>query len=141
MFLALITVLFLPTFSQGQLHTGQLKCEYRIDPLGIDTPQPRLSWKLFSESRGEIQTAYQVLVASSREKLNESDANLWDSGKVDSRKSLNIKYRGLKLTSRQKCFWTVRVWGQQNMVSPWSENCRAGNGIFGNKGLERKLDQ
>ncbi len=51
-----------------------LKCEQQVDPMGLDTPNPRFSWVLESNHRGAKQTAYQILVASSQEKLN---ANTW----------------------------------------------------------------
>ncbi|MGB2906690.1 MAG: family 78 glycoside hydrolase catalytic domain [Candidatus Aminicenantaceae bacterium] len=120
----LASVFLLPGFSQGQLRIDQLKCEYRTAPLGIDTSQPRLSWKLLSESRGQLQTAYQILVASSQDKLGESDVDLWDSGKVESGQSLNIEYGGKELISRQRCYWKVRVWGKRGRVSPWSKTSR-----------------
>src|ERR1035437_1918954 len=46
------------------LKVGELKCEYRVTPRGLDTPQPRLSWRLESPERGQRQTAYQVLAAT-----------------------------------------------------------------------------
>jgi alpha-L-rhamnosidase len=46
-----------------------LRCEYCENPLGIDVAQPRLSWVSESAHRGEVQTAYQVLVASAPDKL------------------------------------------------------------------------
>ncbi len=46
----------------ASLKVGGLKCEYRVNPLGLDTPRPRLSWLLESSQRGDRQTAYQVLV-------------------------------------------------------------------------------
>ncbi|MCC6488540.1 MAG: alpha-rhamnosidase, partial [Candidatus Hydrogenedentes bacterium] len=64
-----------------------LTCEYRVDPLGIDCVQPRLGWKLQSDGRGVMQTAYQVLVASSKEKLTGENADLWNSGMVESGES------------------------------------------------------
>jgi hypothetical protein len=54
------------------LRVTSLMCEYRVNPLGIDVPQPRLSWVVEatnSDERGQRQTAYQILVASSRENL------------------------------------------------------------------------
>ena len=66
-----------------------LRCEYAHEPLGIDAPRPRLSWRLESARRGERQTAYQVLVASGVETLAKDRGDLWDSGRVASDQSLN----------------------------------------------------
>ena len=57
-----------------------LRCEYRVDPLGIDVSRPRLFWEMRDARRGAKQTAYQVLVASSPEKLAADEGDLWDSG-------------------------------------------------------------
>jgi len=119
-------VLFVSAFlsigiSEDTLRIDRLSCEYRTDPLGIDTARPRLSWALSSGIRGQFQTAYQILVASSEDKLNEFDADLWDSGKIISRQSLNIEYAGKRLESRLRCYWKVRVWGKRGKVSKWSK--------------------
>lgn len=97
-----------------------LRCEYLADPLGIDSPDPRLSWIITSNRRGEMQTAYQVLVASSRNLLNSDRGDLWDSGKVSSDESSQIVYSGNSLESRQECFWKVRIWDRDGNRSDWS---------------------
>ena len=48
---------------------GETRCEYAVNPVGIDTPQPRLSWKLTDQTRNQIQTAYQIRVAETQEAL------------------------------------------------------------------------
>ena len=81
----------------------ELKCEYAINPLGIDSAQPRFNWILESSQRGQMQSAYQILVSSSEEKLNANISDKWDSGKVASDKSVNVPYEGSALTSGEKC--------------------------------------
>lgn len=78
-----------------------LTCEYLVDPVGIDAVPPRLSWRLVSAARGERQTAYQVLAARSRETLAEDRGDLWDSGKVESDRSVHVEYAGAPLASAQ----------------------------------------
>jgi len=92
-----------------------LRCEYRQNPLGIDVEKPRLSWVIEdrgqkSEVRGQRQTAYQVLVASSEKLLKKNKGDLWDSGKVASDQSIQVEYQGKPLESRMYCHWKVRVW-------------------------------
>src|SRR4051812_8606813 len=87
-----------------------LRCEYAVDPLGIDEPHPRLSWTMEAKERGQAQTAYQVLVAGSEEALREDRGELWDSGRIASDESAHIAYAGKGLRSRQRCYWKVRVW-------------------------------
>ena len=97
-----------------------LLCEYTENPLGIDVAQPRFSWRLHHSERGRVQYAYQILVASSREKLDENIGDMWDSGKVVSRETVNIEYDGKPLESRRTYYWKVRWWDDKNKVSPFS---------------------
>jgi len=100
---------------------ANLRCEYRLDPLGIDAQRPRLSWIIESSGRGQIQRAYQVIVASSEGNLKAGKGDLWDSGKVGSRETVNIIYDGSALDSFQRCWWKVRVWDREEKVSRWSQ--------------------
>jgi len=91
-----------------------------VNPLGIDEPQPRLYWRLESDERGQKQTAYQVLVASSSALLESDTGDLWDSARVESSQSTHVVYSGKPLTSRQQCFWKVRVWDKDGVPSDWT---------------------
>jgi alpha-L-rhamnosidase len=104
----------------GQVDLKNLRCEYLVDPLGIDATSPRLSWIITSGQRGEKQTAYQILVASSSKLLGDDKGDLWDSGKVASDETSQIVYAGGRLASRQRCFWKVRVWDRAGNASAWS---------------------
>jgi len=99
----------------------ELKCEYASSPLGVDVAQPRLSWVLQSSQRGQMQSAYQILVASSEEKLQANVGDKWDSGKVGSDRSVNIAYQGKALASRERCWWKVRVWDKDGKASEYSK--------------------
>ena len=105
----------------GGVAVKELRCEYRINPLGIDIVKPRLSWIMESNQRGQVQSAYQILVADSEEKLRRNKGELWDSGKVESGKSNQVVYEGEPLKSRMRCYWKVRVWGKEGKSSAWSE--------------------
>lgn len=98
-----------------------LRCEYRVNPLGIDVLRPRLSWVIQDERWGAAQTAYQILVASSPALLQSNTSDLWDSGKVESSEMNQIEYRGKPLVSRLTCYWKVRVWDHNGRPSQWSE--------------------
>ncbi|EMI15950.1 alfa-L-rhamnosidase [Rhodopirellula maiorica SM1] len=102
-----------------------LRCEYLDNPVGIDIEKPRLSWRVESKERGQLQKAYRVLVASSAEKLANNEGDLWDSGKVNSSQTLFVQYKGAPLTSRRRCHWKVQsfdVDGTATWSSPasWS---------------------
>jgi len=88
-----------------------LTCEYRINPLGIDVLQPRLSWQLESDQRGTRQAAYRILVAASETALS-GGSILWDSGKVPSDQSIHVVYQGPELVSGQRVYWKVWVWDE-----------------------------
>jgi len=96
---------------------GELRCEFRVNPLAIDAAKPGLSWKLETGNRkperGIRQTAYQILVASTLENLAKDQGDLWDSGKVVSDQSVHIDYRGKPLASGGLCHWKVRVWEEK----------------------------
>jgi alpha-L-rhamnosidase len=79
-------------------------------PLGIDNPAPRFSWKLLDPARGGKQTAYEVMVASSADRLLAGKTDVWDSGRVQSDRSINIPYGGPALKPSTRYFWSVKLW-------------------------------
>lgn len=110
----------LPLFAT-EIKVVQLICEYRERPAGVDVAQPRLSWKLQSLKHNVVQTAYQVLVSASLTNLNKNLADVWDSKKVSSSQSIQLKYNGVKLLSTRKYYWKVRVWDNYGNLSEWSK--------------------
>ncbi len=95
----------------------QLRCEYRDNPIGIDSAAPHLSWQSDSIERNWRQSAYQVLVAARPELLRVGKADVWDSGKRSSEESVGIVYAGRKLESGRRYYWTVRVWDANGRMS------------------------
>ncbi|HEX4032431.1 MAG TPA: family 78 glycoside hydrolase catalytic domain [Terracidiphilus sp.] len=92
-------------------------------PLGIDDPTPSFSWQLRDPARGARQTAYEVQIASSASLLSAGNADVWDSGRVSSAESINIRYAGPALAASTRYFWRVRLWnaaGQPYAASPSS---------------------
>lgn len=106
--------------AEAATYVEALRCEYKKDPLGIEEINPRLSWKIISDKTDEVQTAYQILVASSPKLLTPAKADLWNSRKVNSDESILIGYNGKLLGSRQKCFWTVKVWDKEGNETDWA---------------------
>ncbi len=105
------------------LSPANLRTEWLPNPQGIDAEKPRVSWRVEESDvsvRGQKQTAYRVLVASSAELLEKSGGDLWDSGKVAGDETLNIEYAGKPLASGQACFWKVKVWDKDGVESAWS---------------------
>jgi hypothetical protein len=97
------------------------------EPLGIPLAAPSLSWKLDGKRRGVAQAAYQVRFATSPGRL--ADPDVWDSGRVESGRSVNVKYAGPALAPRTDYVWAVRVWDDQGAVSGWSEPTTFGTGL------------
>jgi alpha-L-rhamnosidase len=110
-----------------------LLCERRSEPLALDTPQPRFSWRLVAldpERRSLSQSAYRVLVASSLAELEAGRGDLWDSGTVASNETLDVAYGGRELDSFERAYWKVRVADQNGMPSAWSAPARFGLGAL-----------
>lgn len=103
---------------------GRLRCENRDDPVGIDARQPRFSWWLESGRRGQRQTAYRVLAASDPVLLERGEADLWDSRRVTSDRSIAIAYAGRPLASGQPVWWKVRLWDKDGQPTAWSRPAR-----------------
>ncbi len=100
---------------------AQLRCEYHVNPIGIEEARPRLSWQLEDDRRGARQSAYRVLVASSLELLAADKGDLWDSGIMKSDRSIQVEYEGTALKSRQRAHWKVRAWDADDQPGAWSE--------------------
>jgi len=93
------------------LEPVDLKCDYAVDPLGVDALPPRLSWRVESRERDQRQSAWQVLAASDQ--------------------TLHIAFGGQPLRSAQQVFWKVRVWDQDGTSSGWSPAAHWTMGLLG----------
>jgi alpha-L-rhamnosidase len=116
---------------------SDLRCEYATNPIGLDEPRPRLSWRLRDDRRGARQSAYHIQAAGTAERLAAGDADLWDSGKVDSDRSIFVDYGpppppeadsgAIALQSATgvgagvRVWWRVRVWDAAGEPSGFSE--------------------
>ncbi len=107
-------------FGETALSVEGLRCEYLVNPLGMDVEKPRLSWTLAPGPRGRRQSAYQVLVAGSPANLQRNLSDLWDSGKIISDQTAFVPYAGQPLASGTQAWWKVRLWDQEGHVTPWS---------------------
>ncbi|GAB3933806.1 glycoside hydrolase family 78 protein [Larkinella terrae] len=98
----------------------RLRCDYRDNPLGVESRQPRLSWQIVSAVRGQKQTAYRILVSDNPKTLAANQGNLWDSGKRISDQSIQVAYEGKPLQAGQSYFWKVQTWDKDGQPSVWS---------------------
>jgi len=121
----------LPIFAaDGAQAPAHLRCEYLSNPVGIDVLAPRFQWVLESAERGEVQSAYQVLVASSRAALERGHGDQWDSGKVVSGDSTQVVDKGKALESGHTYYWEVRTWDKEGNASPYSRPAEFGMGLL-----------
>ena len=108
-----------------------LKCEYAVDPLGVDTDTPRLGWLLPANSGVKKQGFYQVLVGTNSSEIAEGKPLVWNSGKTASDANL-VKYQGEKLQPNTNYFWAVKVWDEEGNESDFSEVATFQTGLKGN---------
>ncbi|MGA9070312.1 MAG: family 78 glycoside hydrolase catalytic domain [Terracidiphilus sp.] len=105
-----------------QAGTGprDLRVDELVTPLGIDDAAPRFSWQLLDSASGARQSAYEVQVASREELLASGKADVWQSGRVESSQSLNVRYAGAALQPSTRYFWQVKIWDAAGKPYPVS---------------------
>ena len=97
-----------------------LLTEYLENPLGIDALEPRLSWQFVQDGRGACQTAYRIQVADSLAALESGQANVWDTGRVQSNETMSVPLEGERLVSSMTYYWRVKVWDAEAVESEFS---------------------
>jgi len=107
--------------SKGSIYLETLSLNNKPNPTSIESKQPLFSWVVANDGFHKIQASYQILVASSSDQLNEKDADLWNSQKVQSEKSSFVKYQGKPLEATKTYYWKVRISDLQGTLSDWSE--------------------
>jgi hypothetical protein len=105
-----------------------LRCEYRANPLGIETPHPRFSWLITSGERGIYQQAYRIVVSDNPEEVKKKNGSHWDSGFVISGNTGHIAYEGLPLISDHTYYW--RICSQINGKETWSNPAEFRTGML-----------
>jgi alpha-L-rhamnosidase len=110
-----------------------LRCEYLINPEGIDELSPRLSWTLQATNpshHGQRQTAYKIMVDDSPGKLALNQGGIWNSGWISSNKMQLIAYEGKEFLSDKKYYWKVSVKDESGKESAWSDVAYWGTGLL-----------
>lgn len=114
----------------AEVKVSSLEVEGFKAPLNIENDNPRLSWIITSDRRNVAQTGYRILVASSPEMLSSGRADVWDSGRVDSDRSVGVSYDGPALADNRRVYWKVKVFTNHG-ETPWSEVSQWGVGQRG----------
>jgi len=94
-----------------------LTCEYRENLLGTGVKVPRFGWKLESDRRGTSQTAYRIQTAESADGF---DSPSWDSGRIESDRSVLAEYGGPDAKSRTRYYYRVKAWDNYGREAEWS---------------------
>lgn len=133
----LFYIFALPTFfcseAPARLNVSHLRVEHMENPTCVDALRPRLSWissPTEAGTRGEKQTAYRIVVASSEQNLKKGRYDVWDSGKVPSSESNLQSYRGKALKSGTDYWWKVQVWNAKGKRSAFSKAAYWGMGLL-----------
>lgn len=124
--LILLTLSALAGTMTAQVTCVDLRAEFLTDPIGLDRDQPRLNWRVEGQKRGDTMAAFRIIAASSLEKLQANEAELWDSEKIDDLTLLYRRFGGMErkakpLVSNQQVFWKVMAWDQTGQAGPWSK--------------------
>ncbi|MDY3069404.1 MAG: family 78 glycoside hydrolase catalytic domain [Parabacteroides sp.] len=133
-----LLLFLLPTlaFGKGGFSVFNLSCEQAENPLGVETQKPRFSWQIRSDERNFTQSAFEVLVSDNLELLKNNDGNIWNSGKVNSDKSVLVSFAGKELLPGTTYYWKVRVYDKDGDVSEWSTVNRFSMGLLSEKDWE-----
>ncbi|MFV0377240.1 MAG: family 78 glycoside hydrolase catalytic domain [Mangrovibacterium sp.] len=103
------------------LSLKNLRTEYKVNPIGLGTALPRLSWELQDETRGTMQQAYRIRCATAESGLFSDEQLIWDTDWIESDQSNQLVYGGSALKSGERVYWQVQVRNNRSGVSDWSE--------------------
>jgi alpha-L-rhamnosidase len=127
-----------PVVTAATSKPERLTCESIVNPLGIDTTNPRLGWWLTSADRNQKQTAYEIIVGDVLADVQNGKASVWSTSKVPSSQSIQIEFNGNKLKPRTRYYWRVRVYDQNNVPSSWSDVAWFETGMMDDKNWTSK---
>ena len=112
---------------------ARVSCNQKVGPTTIETEKPSFSWVVHADGFNKSQSAYHLIVASTPDMLNETDADMWNSLKVKSDASTFVAYAGKSLKPMQAYFWKVKIWDEKGDPSNWSDVQTFAMGLMGNE--------
>jgi alpha-L-rhamnosidase len=128
----IVSACFSCSKNENKISIENLKCEYLVDPIGIDSPAPRFVWQISGNETGTNQTACEIIVGSDSLEVAAGKGNLWESGTIKSGNSLAI-YSGNLLNPFTKYFWSVKIWDENGSPSKWSKIASFETGMMDSK--------
>jgi len=118
------------TGSPNDLKIESILCENRQETMGVATSDFSFSWKIFSNNRNIMQSAYRICLADLQENLSDEQALIWDSGIIKSQQSNLVTYEGSILAPGTTYHFKVKVWDNHGNESPWSDTGKFTTGLF-----------
>lgn len=115
---------------QNLIRPEHLQCEYRTNPIGIDSQNPRLSWIITASGENVLQTAWRLIVSDDSLAIAKGHGTIWDSDKRLSDQSIQIPYSGSSLQPGKKYYWRVRIWDNKGRSSAWSHTASWRMGLW-----------
>jgi len=117
----LISFLLTNMYAAEKPGINNLRTEYKVNPIGIGTVLPRLSWELMSNTRSFVQKSYHIQAALSEKDLISGKNLAWDSGEINSGQSSQVEYKGTGLKSGERVYWHIKIKGNDGSTSEWSK--------------------
>lgn len=100
--------------ANAKLTVTQQRCNHQTGKLALVEGKATVGWQMKSDTNGDVQTAYQIMVTE-----RVSGKTVYDSGKTPSGESQLIALPAMQEnTNGYK--WTVRVWDAKGKPSAWS---------------------
>src|ERR1700754_1445738 len=113
LYIALLFGSFIAQIASAQTSgkAAVLQCEHLLNPIGIDSRHPRLSWLMTDDRQGAAQTAYQIIAGTDSAAVNAGKGDSWLTTKISSAANL-VSYQGKALQPFTKYYWRVQLWDQ-----------------------------
>lgn len=101
-------MLLCPIWVWGDTSVACLKVQNVVEPLTVEDMHPVFSWLMQSDEIGQKQSAYRIVVTR-----RSDNRVVWDSHKVESGISTQVKYLGVALQPEMTYDWKLTVWDVQ----------------------------
>lgn len=125
-----ITTFFISSIGFSQHFTvGNLRCNEQERPLGVGE-RPEFSWEIFSEARGFMQSAYQILLSNDSLSIKNNQGIVWNSGIQKTSASIHVPYNGKTLQPGKRYYWRVQVFNKNGSMAVWSKTASFLTGLF-----------
>lgn len=108
-------------------NVSHLRCEYKMNPIGLDVKSPRLSWQLQSDRRNCMQSAYQIQLSMTED----FEGIAWDSGEISTDQSIHVELNPFQPSPRTRYYYRIRAWDDAGNNSSWSETAYFEMGLMG----------